>query len=150
MKLAKIQGYFTTRDLDSVKDKITAGALKDIYKQIKEKQIYLVLPRSKKKIGELVAATIDKKGIQGTFILYKDSPHYYLTLFGINTFFKGFSILYRTLEGEEKRGVRYLNKIKLLNVILAEKPCNRQCLINNKSKKLILNILVEEIKDNGT
>jgi len=150
MKLAKIQGYFTTKDLDSVKDKVTAGALKDVYKQLKEKQIYLILPKSKKKIGELVAATIDKKGIQGTFILYKDSPQYYLTLFGINAFFKGFSILYRTLEGEEKRGVRYLNKIKFLNVILAEKPCNRQCLINKKSKKLILNILAEEIKNNGT
>ena len=150
VSLAQIQGYFITGDIDSVSDKITAEALKDVYTQLQERQIYLILPESKKRIGEIVASTMDKKGILGTFVIYNNIDLYHLILFGISSgYYSSFSFNYLIRESFEKKNIRHIKKLKLKDVKLCFEGCNKACKVNKKSRDLMATILCQEFKENG-
>lgn len=132
--------------LDSRKDKITRAALVDVCAQLKKKKMFLIL-NNNKIIGELVACTLDKKGIKGNFVISSNLPNYYLILTGIaNKFFSSFSFRYNVKECKIIRGVRHIQKLELLDVKLCFEGCNKACLVEEKSRDLAADILILELK----
>jgi len=150
MRLIKLQGYFIHSSLDSKKDKFTKECIKDIYAQItKEKKfIKLTLHHSTKIIGELVAATLDKEGIKGSFVLYTDTNFSYKIVAGILTkVFRGLSIRFKIKHSEKLGNINYISKASILDVGLSIVPINKKCFITDESYEDLIKIIIRKCGD---
>ena len=75
--------YFIKNNVTSGNTRFTNKCIKDVHAQIKKKEIKLTLNHSDVEIGELVACSIDKNGLRGSFVLYPDHPLFFKIVCGI-------------------------------------------------------------------
>ena len=146
MSLVRIEGYFVTNNVTSKNTRFTKKCIRDIYAQIKKKETKLMLNHSDIVIGELVACSIDKKGLRGGFVLYPDHPLYFKIVSGIAfKIFKGLSILRYDRNTLKKGEIENINEVNLINIGLVKSPNNKECLISNISRERALDFLIEDI-----
>ncbi len=145
VSLVRIEGYFVTGSITSKNQRCTRNCIQDMHEQIKKKQIKLTLNHSDIEIGELVAYSIDKNGLQGGFVLYPDNPLYFKIICGIAFgVFKGLSTSRYDKSVKEKGKIEVTDKVELINVGLVKNPSNKDCMISNLSRDRAIDFLINE------